>query len=76
MVVTDHSMSPINGVQLIKAIRERGAKTPIIMVSAHTDMRDESEAAGVDLFLGGENLLGVGKRIADFLQIRGLAGYG
>jgi CheY-like chemotaxis protein len=73
VVVTDHNMFPINGVELIQNIRRMGSAVPIIMVSHHPDMKEKAEAAGADLFLGDQNLLTVGRSIAAFLNARGIS---
>jgi two-component system, chemotaxis family, chemotaxis protein CheY len=74
VVVTDHSMRPVNGVEMVRMIRESGAKTPIIMVSGDPAIRGLAELAGVNLFLGSENLLRVGKEIRDLLCRHGFVG--
>lgn len=71
-IITNHNMVPVNGIELVKAVRNSGSRVPIIMVSGHDDMRASAEAAGVDLFLGSENLLAIGRPIAEFLHSRGL----
>jgi CheY-like chemotaxis protein len=70
-IVTNHSMHPVNGLELVTTIRQQGSKVPIIMVSEHEEVKAEATAAGVDLFLGGD-LLTIGTPIAEFLHSRGL----
>lgn len=70
-VVTNHSMFPVNGIELVQELRRRGSSVPIVMVSSHTETRTEAEAAGVDLFLDGD-WIGVGKPIGEFFRQRGL----
>jgi|SRR5579885_3433000 len=67
VVITDHSMHPINGVELVTAIRKRGSSVPIIMVSAYEAIRPEAEAAGVNLFLSCYWHV-LGREIAEFLR--------
>jgi hypothetical protein len=64
-------MYPVNGLELVTAIRHQGSRVPIIMVSEHTEVKEQATAAGVDLFLGGD-LLSIGTPIAEFLHSRGL----
>jgi CheY-like chemotaxis protein len=71
-IVTDHNMHPIDGLQLVTAIRRLRSDVPIVMVSTHDEIRAQAEAAGVDLFLNPPSLLGIGKPVADILRQRGL----
>lgn len=72
VLVTNHNMKPIDGLQLVTEIRKRGSDVPIIMVSGHEEMRAKALAAGVNLFLHADNLLGIGKPVAELLAARGL----
>ncbi len=50
LVITDYRMEPMDGLELIKALRERGTKTPIILLSGFVDkigMRPETTGADV-----------------------------
>lgn len=71
-IVTNHSMRPVNGMELVAELRRQGRRLPIVMVSGMEDVRKEAAAAGVDLFLTSESLISIGKPIADFFRSRGL----
>lgn len=71
-LVTNHSMFPVNGMELVQELRRRGSQVPIIMVSSHDEIQAEAEAAGVNLFLSGGNWNGVGRAVSRYLHSRGL----
>jgi two-component system response regulator AtoC len=50
-IVTDHSMQPVNGIELIKWVRAQGLKIPIIMVTAYLGIEEEALMAGATLVL-------------------------
>src|SRR4051812_26372290 len=70
-VITNHSMAPINGLELVREIRRRGSSVPIIMVSGHEEVKQQAENAGVDLFVTGD-WRHCGKTMAEFLNRRGI----
>lgn len=72
VVVTNHNMRPIDGLQLVGKIRALGSDVPIIMVSGHDEIREKALAAGVNLFLDARDLLGIGKPVTELLRERGL----
>jgi signal transduction histidine kinase len=53
LMITDHAMPGMNGVQLAAAVREKRAGHPVILVTgfAAGSMGDDEEAAGVDLIM-------------------------
>ena len=71
-VVTNHSMQPVNGIELVTELRRQSKALPIVMVSGVDDVRERALAAGVDLFLTSENLIAIGKPIGDYFRERGL----
>jgi two-component system, OmpR family, response regulator PrrA len=72
VLVTNHNMYPVDGLQLVGEIRRRGSDVPIIMVSGHDEIREQALAAGVNLFLDSRDLMGIGKPVTEFLRQRGL----
>ena len=71
-IITNHNMQPVNGIELVKRLRAAGATLPIVMVSGHDEIEAAAKDAGVDLFIGSENLASIGKPLAAFLRSRGL----
>jgi CheY-like chemotaxis protein len=61
-VVTDHSMVPVNGIELIRWIRDRDGNVPIIMVTGHPQIEEEAMAVGATL-------------VVPFMKFRELAHY-
>jgi len=50
-VVTDQSMIPMNGADLIRAIRNTDQELPIVMISNSPNAEEEGAAAGYSAFL-------------------------
>jgi two-component system chemotaxis response regulator CheY len=71
VLVTNHNMPGVTGVELIRAVRTRGAKIPIIMVTSHDELASEAIAAGADLVLDTKKMMGIGMKIREFLTDRG-----
>lgn len=72
LIVTNHNMRPVSGLELVREIRSRGCAVPIVMVSVHEEIRAKALQAGVDLFLESGNLRQLGEPIHAFLQQRGV----
>lgn len=51
VVVTDQTMARMDGVSLVRALRARGVRTPIIVTSLRPDIRDHALAAGASYFV-------------------------
>ncbi|HKB89148.1 MAG TPA: response regulator [Opitutaceae bacterium] len=73
VIVSDHNMFPVDGIQLVKEIRKWGSNIPFIMVTGHDELKARAEAAGVDLFVSTADTLQIGKVIADLLATRGIS---
>jgi CheY-like chemotaxis protein len=71
-IVTNHSMQPVNGIELVTELRRQGRNLPIVMVAAAEHIREAAIDAGVDLFLSSENLIAIGRPIADYFRERGM----
>src|SRR5688500_4686250 len=50
-IVTDYRMPWMDGLTLVRKIRETNSHTPIIMRTAMEDLEDAARAAGVDFVL-------------------------
>ena len=50
-IVTDYRMPWMDGLTLVRKIRETNSQTPIIMRTAMEDLEDAARAAGVDFVL-------------------------
>ena len=50
-IVTDHGMGDMSGTELIKMLRARDVRVPIVMISNNPDVRSEAIAAGADDFV-------------------------
>jgi DNA-binding response OmpR family regulator len=51
LLITDHSMTHMNGADLIRELRAEGSHLPIIMISNSPNAREEGSAAGADRFM-------------------------
>jgi CheY-like chemotaxis protein len=51
LLITDHSMTHMNGADLIRELRAEGSKLPIIMISNSPNAKEEGGAAGADTFM-------------------------
>lgn len=51
LLITDHSMTHMNGADLIRELRAEGSKLPIIMISNSPNAKAEGSAAGANLFM-------------------------
>lgn len=51
LLITDHSMTHMNGADLIRELRAEGSNLPIIMISNSPNAKDEGNAAGANRFM-------------------------
>jgi len=53
IIVTDINMPVMNGIKMIEELQRRGNKTPIVIMSAHTEMDfiNKAKELGVDDYL-------------------------
>lgn len=51
LLITDHSMTHMNGADLIRELRAEGSNLPIIMISNSPNAKDEGSAAGANRFM-------------------------
>src|ERR1051325_5285097 len=51
MLITDHSMTHMDGSDLIRELRSRGLKIPMIVISSSPHAQEEAEAAGATHFM-------------------------
>lgn len=71
LVVTDHNMVPVDGIELVREIRRRGSDVPIVMVTGHEGMQRDAVSAGADIVINSVRLTNVGSLIKEFLDDRG-----
>jgi DNA-binding NtrC family response regulator len=50
-IITDHYMQPVNGIELIKWVRQHSLQAPIVMITAHTSIEAEAMKAGANVVL-------------------------
>lgn len=67
-LVTDNSMPQMNGLSLARAIRQRDARVPILMVTNSTHLAKEAAEAGVTSYLPSARWNDVGSILASILQ--------
>ncbi len=51
LLITDHSMTRMNGADLIRELRAQGSNLPIIMISNSPNAKEEGSAAGANQFM-------------------------
>lgn len=66
-VVTDHRMSPVNGIELIKWVRQHYAAIPIALVTGHPSIEAEARAAGATLVVETQRFGEVGELLRPLL---------
>jgi CheY-like chemotaxis protein len=67
-LITDHSMAPVNGIELIRHVRSRDKALPILMVTGHPEIRDEALAAGATSVIEWSGYTDVGKLLKPLLR--------
>ena len=69
LLITDHSMTHMNGAELIRELRAEGSKLPIIMISNSPNAREEGTAAGANTFMEkGEAMARLPQAVRELLQ--------
>lgn len=57
LVVSNHDMPEMNGPTFVRALRERSATLPIVMVSGSPEARGHGAAAGISAFLDKDRII-------------------
>ena len=57
VVVVDHLMPTLDGVQFVRALRSRNSTIPLVMVSSNPGVKDEALAAGANYFVDKSRLI-------------------
>jgi two-component system nitrogen regulation response regulator NtrX len=67
-VVTDNSMSPINGLELITWVRQRNMKFPVVMVTGNPEIEHIAIKAGASVVVTSHKFKDVGPILKNLLQ--------
>ena len=67
-VITDHSMQPVNGLELSRWIRQHFVNLPVVMVTGHPAIEPEARAAGVSVVLSSSKFAEVGGIVAQLVE--------
>ena len=67
-LVTDNSMSPINGLELITWLRGRDLKLPVVMVTGNPEIELVAMKAGATVVVNSQNFRDVGPLLKKLLQ--------
>lgn len=67
-IITDNTMPPMDGITFTRAIRQRDASVPILMVTNSTHLATEAAKAGVTSYLPSARWNDVGPTLASLLQ--------
>jgi len=51
LIITDYQMPVMSGLQLVRALRAQGMRTPIVVLSPDTNIAEASLSAGATIFL-------------------------
>lgn len=69
-VITDHSMQPIDGLELCRWVRSSLPAVPIVMVTGHMEMEESSLAAGASLVVNFARFAEIGDIVERLLRQR------
>lgn len=67
-LITDHSMQPVDGVELTQWVRARFPRLPIVMVTGNATVAQRALAAGADLVLETARYLELGPAVRRLLS--------
>lgn len=67
-VVSNHSMQPVNGVELARWIRSHRRDLPLVMVTGNTHVAEAALAAGVDAVLDTAHYVELGPAVRRLLR--------
>jgi CheY-like chemotaxis protein len=66
-LVTDNSMSPVNGLELIQWVRERDQSLPVVMVTGNPEIERVAVKAGASVVLSSQRFREVGPALKRLL---------
>jgi two-component system, chemotaxis family, chemotaxis protein CheY len=66
-IITDHSMHPVNGIELTRWVRARDAALPILMVTGHPEIASEALRVGVTRVMEFSEFREVGHAVRELL---------
>lgn len=67
VVVTDHSMCPVNGLELARWVRSHAPELPLVMVTGHPDIEPQAKAAGATLVVSFSRYAEIGDIVSSVL---------
>ena len=67
-VVTDNSMSPVNGLELIAWLRKRNATLPVVMVTGNPEIESVAMKAGASAVVNSQKFREVGPILKQLLK--------
>jgi DNA-binding response OmpR family regulator len=67
-LVTDNSMSPVNGLELIMWLRERDLKMPVVMVTGNPEIERVAIKAGASVVVSSQRFREVGAILKQLLR--------
>lgn len=71
LLITDHSMTHMNGAELIRELRADGSNLPIIMISNSPNAKEDGSAAGANRFMDkGEAMSHLPEAVRTLLEAR------
>ncbi len=66
-IVTDMKMQPVDGVAMVRALRAKGSRLPIVMVSGMENRRAEAMEAGVSEFLTADQWVEIAGKVSELV---------
>lgn len=57
LLIVDYRMPLMDGIDLVRALKEEANQVPVIMISSHSVAREEGKAAGISAFVDKGNLV-------------------
>lgn len=73
-MVTDHNMTPINGIQLIDWVRRRFPRLPILMITGNPEVEADAIKAGANSVISSFRFSDVGDILAKLIHDEGAHG--